>query len=46
MRRANLDPILVSNFDRTSTRLADDVGASLAEVCAELKLPIGVMAFG
>jgi len=26
--------------------LADDVGMSLADVCAELKLPIGVMAFG
>ena len=28
------------------TWLADDVGMRLADVCAELKLPIGVMAFG
>jgi len=27
VRKANLDPILVSNFDRTFSRLADDVGA-------------------
>ena len=40
------NPYLWPEQSRSGAWLADDVGTSLADVCAELKLPIGVMAFG
>mmetsp|Transcript_12292 Transcript_12292/g.37826 ORF Transcript_12292/g.37826 Transcript_12292/m.37826 type:complete len:133 (-) Transcript_12292:373-771(-) len=40
------NPYLWPESARGGAWLADDVGTSLADVCAELKLPIGVMAFG
>ena len=40
------NPYLWPESARGGAWLADDVGMSLPDVCAELKLPIGVMAFG
>ena len=44
--RACANPYLWPEQSRSGAWLADDVGTSLADVCAELKVPIGVMAFG